>query len=69
MKKNKEDEDDDIETSLFNPRDIDAKNAPAIERTFPTVMEKKTRTNSRREGILERVRGRFARGKSESEKV
>merc|ERR1712091_334006 len=40
-KKKKEDEDDDRETSLFNPRDIDAKNAPVIERTFPTVMEKK----------------------------
>ena len=40
-KKKKEDEDDDRETSLFNPGGIDAKNAPAIERTFPTVMEKK----------------------------
>ena len=29
------------ETSRINPRDIDAKNAPVIERTFPTVMEKK----------------------------
>ena len=29
------------ETSLFNPGGIDANNAPAIERTFPTVMEKK----------------------------
>ena len=28
------------ETSRINPRDIDAKNAPVIERTFPTVMEK-----------------------------
>ena len=40
-KKKKEDEDDDRETSLFNPGGIDAKNAPKIERTFPTVMEKK----------------------------
>ena len=29
------------ETSCINLRDIDAKNAPKIERTFPTVMEKK----------------------------
>lgn len=29
------------ETSLFNPETIAAKNAPTIERTFPTVMEKK----------------------------
>ena len=29
------------ETSCINPGDIDAKNAPVIERTFPTVMEKK----------------------------
>ena len=39
------------ETSLFNPGGIDAKNAPKIERMFPTVMEKK-RAFVLRESVL-----------------
>ena len=53
------------ETSCINPGDIDAKNAPVIERTFPTVMEKKrgrtvsvSKFSSECEDVLHEARAR-----------